>query len=337
MTRFEIVRKAMLADAGPVTKSVTALAMLGLATALGLAFKGVSGAVPVVPFAPYYPAVLLTALFLDWRWAAGSTVASVAIVGKLFLAPALGDWLTSPIWMRMMLFVLACLVLMAVGDTLRRVIRQMELLSMERDLLAHEMKHRVQNTLTIVDAMVTLGNKDVGTEQFSRDLSQRIKALARTNQLVLNGKVGGDCEVRQLVAGATSPFAIGAAFTCLGPEAWLPADASHYLMLILHELSTNALKHGALSVPEGTVQIRWSSANGAFGLEWREHGGPRVREPGKHGLGMRLLKSQTVFDARIDFQPGGLVCNLRLDGMLSAPEGVTAISIQESQLVSGPR
>lgn len=92
-----------------------------------------------------------------------------------------------------------------------------------------------------------------------------------------------------------------------GPFRTLPANASYQLVLILHELCTNALKHGALSVPQGRVRISWSPEPYPFRLEWREIGGPPVSPPSRKGLGSRLFAGQHVFAVEIKYEPQGVV------------------------------
>jgi two-component sensor histidine kinase len=86
--------------------------------------------------------------------------------------------------------------------------------------------------------------------------------------------------------------------------------------MTLHELATNAAKYGALSVPNGQIDLKWShEANGRLHLRWTETGGPAVQEPPRKGFGGRIiqqmidqLKAETIFDWRAE----GLVCEITL-------------------------
>jgi len=86
----------------------------------------------------------------------------------------------------------------------------------------------------------------------------------------------------------------------------------------VHELATNAVKHGALSTPAGRVEVSWTQASSAAPavITWREAGGPPVREPARRGLGMnvldRALKGAAGGRTRIEWDPRGLVCELWL-------------------------
>ena len=87
-----------------------------------------------------------------------------------------------------------------------------------------------------------------------------------------------------------------------------PAQA---LALIIHELGTNAAKHGALSSPNGVVTINWEVANEVGSLTWKESGGPSIDRPSKVGFGSTLITSMLTplnGSATMDFRPDGLVC-----------------------------
>jgi two-component system CheB/CheR fusion protein len=98
------------------------------------------------------------------------------------------------------------------------------------------------------------------------------------------------------------------------------ASAAQTFALILHELATNAAKHGALSAEQGKITIRWSITEAIdeprFGFEWREHGGPPVTQPSRAGFGRTVLEHMAAHDFKssptIVFTPGGLVYGLAM-------------------------
>ncbi|MGY4348956.1 two-component sensor histidine kinase [Bradyrhizobium sp. GM7.3] len=102
------------------------------------------------------------------------------------------------------------------------------------------------------------------------------------------------------------------------------------LSMIIHELSTNALKYGALSVAEGRVAITWSidAENQRFHLEWRERGGPRVVEPAKKNFGSRFIQTalpgQLKGEARLLFESTGVVCDINIP-LSSLQETIIAV------------
>jgi two-component sensor histidine kinase len=104
------------------------------------------------------------------------------------------------------------------------------------------------------------------------------------------------------------------------------------LSLVVHELATNAAKHGALSRPEGGIAIDWGlSGNPNFRvvrLVWSEHGGPAAEAPASHGFGLDLIERITSYEldgeVRYDFAPEGFTCELRLPYSADTFRGVEA-------------
>lgn len=101
----------------------------------------------------------------------------------------------------------------------------------------------------------------------------------------------------------------------------LAADAVEMLNLAFHELATNAAKHGALSAPEGRVEVSWALRRTDTGaqlveIDWRERGGPPVTPPRRRGFGSRLLEHGLMQKfggtVRLDFPPAGLECHICL-------------------------
>ncbi len=107
-----------------------------------------------------------------------------------------------------------------------------------------------------------------------------------------------------------------------GPVVHLPARSVPALGLAFHELATNAAKHGALSVPEGRVDVTWQLEAGrpdgaqSVTITWRERGGPPVKTPERRGFGSRLLERGLAHGsggtAQLDFAPYGVDCRIRL-------------------------
>jgi two-component sensor histidine kinase len=86
--------------------------------------------------------------------------------------------------------------------------------------------------------------------------------------------------------------------------------------MVIHELCTNAVKYGALSVPNGHVSISWAAAEDRFKLHWKESDGPPVQEPSRKSFGSRLIEQalpgQLHGDARLRFEPDGLSCEVNI-------------------------
>jgi two-component sensor histidine kinase len=190
-----------------------------------------------------------------------------------------------------------------------------------RALLVHELNHRVKNTLAVVQSLAlqtARGAPDLPA--FSTAFQARLIALSRAHDLLTREHWEGAplSDVAHAALEATG----GGARVDLGgcaSGALLPPAQALALAMALHELATNALKHGALSVPGGRVSVacRADPEDGARVVEWVERGGPRVAgAPARRGFGLRLLErglaAQMGMGADLRFEPEGLRCALRL-------------------------
>ncbi|MBB3357311.1 MULTISPECIES: HWE histidine kinase domain-containing protein [unclassified Novosphingobium] len=323
MTRIEAVRRTILLDLTPWQR----LSGIAVAIAVPATLRWALGqAGEAVPFAPFFPFVLLAAVFMGWRAALVVAIITTLLVEWVFRggSPSLLD----PHRLTLALLIaLANLALIAVGDTLRRTVRQLDALAREQDIVAREMYHRVQNALGVVQALIRVSHAGDDTERFRQDLLARVQALANANRLLDNppGNTNGaqrrnvtearqpadgaGLNLAQLVRTAIAPFHKDDAFHIEGPPFLIEREPAYHLLLVLHELCTNALKHGALSDPRGRVSIGWS-ADGV--LLWRENGGPPVLPPSRQGLGTRMFARQQHWTLERDFAPSGLTCRIAL-------------------------
>ena len=188
-----------------------------------------------------------------------------------------------------------------------------------RELLMAEMNHRVKNTFAMVQAIAAqTGRHSVDIAAFQVAFASRLAALARSHDLLINGK-WEDAPLLDLVQGAlgTHGGQVGHV-TVEGPSVLLAANLVVTLTLAFHELATNATKYGALSVPEGSVSVSWRMKPTTSGcrkveLLWQERGGPLVHPPDRQGFGSHLLErglKQFGGTVRRDFQPSGLECHI---------------------------
>jgi two-component sensor histidine kinase len=224
----------------------------------------------------------------------------------------------------------------AVRSALRGRRRQIQLRDnlAERDraarrqaMLLHELNHRVKNTLATVQAIAgqTLRH-DSDPEKARQVFLARLLALSKTHDLLTaSGWTGSD--VREVVAAELVPFrdeSRPARVTLDGPPVQLAPNATVSLGMAIHELVTNAVKYGALSVPGGSVAVAWSvrseqrngEAKRRLHLSWQERGGPPVAPPARRGFGSRLIERGLARElggtARIDFAPEGVRCAMDL-------------------------
>ena len=188
-------------------------------------------------------------------------------------------------------------------------------------LLVDELNHRVKNTLATVQAMAeqTL-QKARDPAHFVDSFRGRLQALSRAHNLLTQRtwrSVDLEALIReQLLVDAAQ----GERITCSGPQLQLQPRVAVHLGLALHELGTNARKYGALKVPEGRLGVTWRVTGQGGGrvleLNWVESGGPLVSPPAVQGFGTLLiergLKHSLGGEARMNFAPTGVMCDMRL-------------------------
>lgn len=184
-----------------------------------------------------------------------------------------------------------------------------------------ELSHRSKNLLAIVQAMARqTARTSRGIEEFQSRFAERVASLARSHDLLVKGDWAG-AYIGDLVSSQLMPF-IGREQTRIatdGPQLLLKPEAAQNIGMALHELATNAAKHGALSLPGGKISIAWrvdSTPEGGteFHLTWTEQGGPPVAAPEGRGFGSnvveRLVPSALDGTATLDWTPQGVVWHL---------------------------
>lgn len=272
-----------------------------------------------VPFTTYYPAIMLAAVLLDWPYALVVTIAGSVVINRIFLGPG---WFSEVGMARLALFGLFALssgMLILTGATIRRLLRNVDELLERQAGFNLELQHRIKNSLAIVQAMAAQGARSSDPAEFYPTLSSRIAALAKANELLTLGKEQ-DGYLPNLAEQTVAPFNSTGRFRIEGPPCSVPQISCIPLVMALHELCTNAVKHGALSVSSGTVDISWhiegEGASGHLVLNWQEKGGPPVSPPEVRGLGSRLLVAQKGIAAiKLEFPQDGVCCEMQLKGV----------------------
>jgi two-component sensor histidine kinase/PAS domain-containing protein len=191
-----------------------------------------------------------------------------------------------------------------------------------RELIAHELGHRLKNQLAMVQAIASQTLRtatDIPTAR--RALSERISVLSLAHDTVIQGGLGSSKVqklVEQMLAVHDDPTE--SRFSVTGPKLRIGSRPSLSLSLILHELATNAVKYGALSNGTGRVHLSWSvggELRDRVTFVWKENGGPPVQAPKQEGSGSRLVKAGLAGAAdgvvEIDYKPDGLQCTISAD------------------------
>lgn len=220
-------------------------------------------------------------------------------------------------------------------------------------LLAREVDHRAKNALSVVQAALRLTPKE-DAQAYARAVEGRVGALARAQTLLAADRWTG-ADLRALLTAELGPFILdvvegGAArsvppgapcATLEGPEVALPPRAAQPLAMAVHELATNAVKYGALSVAGGRLAVAWSLGRSPGGetmlrLSWEETGGPALdRVPARRGFGTRVIdgtvRGQLGGELSVEWRSAGLRCTLEIPLREPAPAEVAPDAVPAAE------
>ena len=225
-------------------------------------------------------------------------------------------------------------------DLLRANIDQEKQAKQHQYLLAKELHHRIQNLFTVIHGVIRFSLPGEGTiqEGETRDrLVDRLQSMSAANRAITDS-MGDGVRLLDLINGEIRGFESrveisGGSGLVLGPQ--MTQDFS----LILHELVTNALKYGALSVAKGWVGIRLDWAPSVLTLTWQESGGPEVSEPRSTGFGSRILGTfAKSFCRKVEssYEPGGFRYALQIesDQIRSLVAAAAAPAVKDSAVAA---
>jgi len=195
-----------------------------------------------------------------------------------------------------------------------------------RELLAGEMSHRVKNLLAIASGLTHITSRSTKTvEDMARELTQRLTALGRAHDLVR--PVPGQTEapaallgdlLTVLLAPYDDPAAFSGRIRVSVPRMSVGESATTIFALIVHELATNSLKYGALSVDTGTLDVSCTTQEEAVTVVWTENGGPKVTSAAVlAGYGSRLIERSVAGhlggSINYDWAEDGVIVTLKVD------------------------
>jgi two-component system, chemotaxis family, CheB/CheR fusion protein len=182
-------------------------------------------------------------------------------------------------------------------------------------LLAREVDHRSKNLLALVQATVQLTQAETADE-LKAAISGRLQALANADTLLSQARWEG-ADLHRLIAEELSPYCQQGEHRAQirGPNVMLEPMAAQSVAVAIHELTTNAVKYGALSEPAGRLRVEWHRpAAGGLVLRWEESGGPPVRQPTRRGFGTRvidrMIRDQLKGKVHFDWHQTGLACEI---------------------------
>jgi two-component sensor histidine kinase len=191
-----------------------------------------------------------------------------------------------------------------------------------QEIVIGELHHRVKNTLAIVSAITSQSLRTANSlEEATETIANRLHALGVAQDLLVRERwTGAGC--RSLIESAVKAFqskGLGQ-FEIAGDNIAVSSGPAISLSMVIHELCTNAVKHGALSAPGGHVSISWAIVSTdnleRFRLHWKERGGPQVHEPSRKSFGSRLIEQalpgQLQGEARLRFESDGVSCEVNI-------------------------
>lgn len=183
-------------------------------------------------------------------------------------------------------------------------------------LLAQEMRHRIKNVFSVVSGLISMAHREARSQETDftpAALQDRLLALARASDAVFRKDAGVDGEqgpvaIATVIHSVLEPYALKCDIE--GRDAYVSPDEVTAIALFLHELATNSVKYGALSVDHGRVAIGWTSDGQVIQLNWVEKNGPKILNvPANEGFGTRMV------DRVIQSSQGEVVRHWSPDGL----------------------
>jgi PAS domain S-box-containing protein len=203
----------------------------------------------------------------------------------------------------------------------------------QQNLLAREVDHRARNALAVIQSIIRL-TRARNVDDYVGAIEGRIKALARAHTLLSDSRWHG-ADLATLVREELEPYRSGDKVSIDGPGISLQPSTAQGLALALHELATNAAKHGALSSVNGKVKLSWRLQPDALIFDWAESGGPQIGRPTTRSFGLRVIRAsieqQLNGRTKFDWDPGGLHCSFWIPrrAMLKARDASSAHNVAE--------
>lgn len=177
-------------------------------------------------------------------------------------------------------------------------------------ILNAELAHRIKNTFSVVSAIASQTFNNNADEDVINTFTKRLFALGNAHDVLRLGK-SSEGSLRQIVSGITTALAVTDRIHLSGPDVSIGPKGASTLSLLIHELTTNAIKYGALSNETGHVKLNMaiskSRVDPIFSLSWTEVGGPLVVQPVKTGFGSKLIRMGLLGSGEVksEFRPEG--------------------------------
>ena len=309
---------------------VIALALVAVATLLRLIVRG--QLTDAGPFTTYNIAIIITALACGFWPGIVAVLVSVLTGWFLFLPPAFTFTLEPKEAWTLIMFMLVMIINVAlVSGLIGSIIRHSE----RQQLLMQEMQHRSQNLFAVIQAIASRSLVEGQTiSEAKKAFTQRLAALGRAHAMLADSAWRG-ASLDEIIMQELGSFS--QQISVKGCAMVVNTPAAQNFALILHELATNAIKHGALSSQHGGVAIEGRAEGAQFRFMWKEWGGPAVAPPTRKGFGHAILVEATNrFGGKVEaaYPPDGFAydCVFALSKIMAAqPEPMALAASPDAQ------
>jgi two-component sensor histidine kinase len=265
----------------------------------------------------FVPAVAVTTFAAGLGSGIFSAVLSGVAIWYCFLPPYYSFELDQEGVVALASYVLVAALTIGLIHSLGVLIDRLEEAKNRQQLLVSELQHRSQNLFTVIQSIASRSLVDGQSLSAAKEVfTSRLHALARAHRMLAETAWTG-APLVQILKEELAP--VSNSVTVNGCDIIINTPAAQHFAMIVHELATNALKYGALSVPDGRIRIEGSTEqiNGAalFRFLWSEHGGPPVLVPSRKGFGTAILidaAKQVAQDVSVNYDPNGLRYELQV-------------------------
>lgn len=297
----------------PYSTEALAVTVICLGTATALRFVG-NWTNSDFLFATYFPAIMAAGLLAGIPAAIGVTIASAFIV-RLFFVPSYLNTSSHSYgeYIDFIMYLVSAALTISFAHYCRVVLKRLHKRNLTNEILARELQHRSKNVCAALDVIVRKSLAD--DPERAKKLFGRIKAMMYANEL-LTAPQPQIMTLKQLLLQAFAPYGEDR-LEAFGPEIFVEPGVARHLILLIHELVTNAAKYGSLSRLSGRVLVEWREEEETINLSWKESGGPRIGLPKRDGFGSQLAAvcvRAISGSMQQDFAPDGFGCSIRFKG-----------------------
>jgi two-component sensor histidine kinase len=319
----------------PYSAAAFGIAVASIAVATLLRFA--AGWAPTdLRFAIYLPAIL-AGLLAGAPAAISAAIASILIIYWAFMPPHFElKWPSEIGQMNILFNAIPFFITVYLAHLCRVVLQRLRRSELNNRVLARELEHRGRNLFSVLEVIVQKTLAD--NPERASTIVGRLKSVRYSHEL-LTGKPQL-ISIRDLLQQEFAAYGINRLHT-LGPAFDIKPDSARHLILLFHELATNAAKYGSLSCPNGQVFVDWQRDGNNILLTWKEHGGPVVSPPNRRGFGNQLIDTcikSLSGNKQEEFLPDGYTCTLTFKLATLVWSEPTAVSIDaERSDVTNPQ